>query len=72
MTQMSEASRAERVWLALAVASLWVVSVGSEMEVGSEVEAEAGALVERGTEAMPDVGALLGLGGPTKPRRLRL
>lgn len=73
MTQMAEPSRAERVWLALAVATLWVVSVGSEMEGGAGTEGEPGALVERGDEVeMPDVRELLGLGRPTQPRRLRL
>ena len=43
------------------------------MEVGAGTEGEPGALVERGDKAeMPDVRELLGLGGPTQPRRLRL
>ncbi len=46
MTQMAEPSRAERVWLALAVATLWVVSVGSELEAGSGTAGEWRALIE--------------------------
>ncbi|MCA1599461.1 MAG: transposase [Chloroflexi bacterium] len=73
LTQMAEPSRAERVWLALALATLWVVSVGSELEVGGAREGEPRAVVEREAEvAMPDVRALLGLGAPSQPRRLRL
>jgi hypothetical protein len=73
LTQMEKPSRAERVWLALALATLWVVSVGSDMEVGAGPEGEPLALVKRGAEVeMPDVRALLGLGVPTQPRRLRL
>lgn len=73
LTQMEKPSRAERVWLALAVATLWVVSVGSEMEVGGGLEGEPSTLVTGKAEMeMPDVRELLGLGGATQPRRLRL
>jgi hypothetical protein len=73
VTQMEHASRAERVWLAMAVATLWVVSVGSEMEVGPGAEDEALAVVEGRTEVeMEDVRALLGRGVASHPRRLRL
>ncbi len=73
LTQMEKPSRAERVWLALALATLWVVSVGSDMEVGPGPEGAPLAPLKRGVEVeMPDVRALLGLGGPTQPRRLRL
>src|SRR5215212_470687 len=34
LTQMDQPARAERVWLAMAVAMLWVVCVGSELEGG--------------------------------------
>jgi hypothetical protein len=32
---MTDPRRAERLWLALAVAMLWMVSLGSEIEVGT-------------------------------------
>jgi hypothetical protein len=37
-TRMSDAGRAERLWLALAVATLWVVAVGVAQEVQGEQE----------------------------------
>jgi len=33
-TRMVDPARASRLWLALAVASLWVVTLGSELETG--------------------------------------
>ena len=43
-TQMTVPARAARLWLALAVATLWMVSVGSDLEVGppSRVSRPAG------------------------------
>lgn len=37
-TQMRDAQRAERLWLAVAVATLWVLAVGGEAEVEAEQE----------------------------------
>jgi len=39
-TRMEDAGRVERLWLVLAVATLWVVALGAEDEVRQEVEAE--------------------------------
>jgi len=62
-TQMHDPARVARLWLALAVASLWVISVGSDLEVGPH----------DAPEDMPDVRALLDLlPGTPRPRRLRL
>jgi hypothetical protein len=63
-TQMSAPDRAARLWLALAVATLWMVSVGSA------VEGEPPAM---GRE-LPDLRPLLGrtVATPGRPRRLRL
>ncbi len=61
-TRMTDPARVARLWLAMAVATLWVISVGSELEVGAEDDA-----VE-----LPDLSTLLGVGAPTKPRRTRL
>jgi len=65
-TRMTDPARAARLWLALAVASLWVVSVGSEVE-GSP------AAVSPALPALPDLAAireLLAVG--RRPRRIRL
>ena len=61
-TQMTDPARAARLWLALAVATLWVISVGSDLEVGP-----APATVD-----LPDLRPILGVGAPTQPRRSRL
>lgn len=63
-TQMHAPDRAARLWLALAVATLWMVSVGGALEVGPESEA---------TE-LPDLRLLLGptVATPGRRRRLRL
>ena len=61
-TQMSDPARAARLWVAMAVATLWVISVGSDMEVEGASD---------GVE-MPDLQELLGVGGATQPRRTRL
>ena len=47
---MTAPDRAARLWLALAVATLWMMSVGSALEVGPQPE---------GTE-VPDLRPLLG------------
>ena len=61
-TQMTDPARVARLWLALAVAPVWVISVGSELELGPAPDAGA----------LPDLRPLLGSGAPTQPRRTRL
>ena len=61
-TQMTDPARVARLWLALAVATLWVISVGSDLELGPPPDAVA----------LPDLRPLLGIGAPTQPRRTRL
>lgn len=61
-TQMTDPARVARLWVALAVATLWVISVGSDLEVGRGPD-----LVE-----LPDLRPLLGGDAPTQPRRMRL
>ena len=61
-TQMTVPARAARLWLALAVATLWMVSVGSDLEVGPPPE----------SPELPDLRPLLGLPGAGQPRRMRL
>jgi hypothetical protein len=61
-TKMTDPARAERLWLALAVATLWVISVGSDLEV------EPPATVVE----VPDLQALLGRRAPIQPRQTRL
>ena len=62
-TRMTDPDRAARLWLALAVATLWMVSVGSEVEVSPEI----------GAPDLPDLRPILGLrAGRIRPRRTRL
>jgi hypothetical protein len=62
-TQMTDPQRAARLWLALAVAMLWMISIGSALEVGP-----AAAGVE-----LPDLRPILDLAlGRARPRRTRL
>jgi hypothetical protein len=61
-THMTVPARAARLWLALAVATLWRISVGSDREVGPP---RAGA-------DLPDLSPLLDLPAAGKPRRTRL
>jgi hypothetical protein len=63
-TQMRAPDRAARLWLALAVATLWMVSVGGALEVGPGPEATA----------LPDLRPLLGptVATPGRRRRLRV
>ena len=61
-TRMSDPTRAARLWLALAIATLWVVSVGSDLEVGPSAEQ---------TE-LPDLRSILGIAAHrARPRRTR-
>jgi hypothetical protein len=61
-TQMHAPGRAARLWLAVAVATLWMVSVGGALEVGALPEALD----------LPDLHALLGATVTTGGRRRRL
>ncbi len=61
-TQMTDPARVARLWLALAVATLWVISVGSDLEVGPAPDAPE----------LPDLRPILELGAATQPRRTRL
>jgi hypothetical protein len=61
-TQMVDPARVARLWLAMAVATLWMITIGSDLEVGP-------------SEAMPDLPDLrpiLGVTGARRPRRTRL
>lgn len=62
-TRMTDARRAERLWLALAVAMFWMVSNGTELEVGEMTD-----LTD--VPELPDLQRLLGKTG--RVRRLRL
>jgi hypothetical protein len=57
---MTDPRRAERLWLALAVAMLWMVSLGSAIEVGAPED----------VAELPDLQRLLG--GVGRQRCLRL
>lgn len=61
-TQMTDPARVARLWLAMAVATLWVISVGSDLEIG---------LTSAGVD-VPDLRPILGARAPTQPRRTRL
>lgn len=61
-TQMRDPERAARLWLALAVATLWMLTIGSDVELGpSEAYPE-----------LPDLTAIVGMRAATRPRKLRL
>jgi hypothetical protein len=59
---MTVPARAARLWLALAVATLWMVRVDSDLEVGPPPE----------RTDLPDLRPLLSLPAVGKPRRIRL
>lgn len=61
-TQMRDPARVARLWLALAVATLWMISVGSDLELGPAAEAAD----------LPDLRAMVDVRRPTQPRRIRL
>jgi hypothetical protein len=61
-TQMREPARVERLWVALAVAMLWMQTLGSQVEMATEQpQAE-----------LPDLRQILGVRPPTRPRMVRL
>lgn len=59
---MSAPERAARLWLALAVATLWMVSVGGALEVDGPADAAE----------LPELRSLLGTMGTTTGRQRRL
>jgi len=62
-TRTTNPGRAARLWLALAVASLWMVTLGSEQETGLTAE----------TPDLPDMGPILDVALKVgRPRRMRL
>ena len=61
-TQMSDPARVARLWLAMAVATLWMITLGSALEVGPS----------DAWPDLPDLRPLLGLNGTRRPRRTRL
>jgi hypothetical protein len=61
-TQMHAPARVARVWLAMAVATLWMITLGSDLEVGPSED----------WPELPDLRPLLGLNGMRRPRRTRL
>jgi hypothetical protein len=61
-TQMRDPARAARLWLALAVATLWMLTIGSDIELGPPAE----------QPELPDLTPLLGKRAAQQPRRLRL
>ncbi|MBP1469044.1 hypothetical protein EYB53_025280 [Candidatus Chloroploca sp. M-50] len=65
-TQMTDPERAARLWLAMAVASLWTISVGSALEVPADGETD----LDLGD--LPELRALLGTTRTGRPRRIRL
>ena len=61
-TQMSDPARASRIWLAMALATLWMITIGSQLELGPSEQ----------MPELPDLRVLLGLKGKRRPRTLRL
>lgn len=61
-TQMKDEARASRMWLAMAVATLWMVTLGSAVELGRCDNAPD----------LPDLSAILGVRAAQRPRTLRL
>ena len=61
-TQMRDPQRAARLWLAMAVATLWMLTIGSDLEVGLTDE----------LPDLPDLQPILGAYAAHRPRRLRL
>ncbi len=61
-TQMHDPARAARLWLAMAVATLWMLTVGSDLELGPTDDCPD----------LPDLRTILGVRAPQRPRTLRL
>jgi hypothetical protein len=64
-TKMTDPNRAARMWLALAVATLWMLTVGSELD-----QAQEGA--DAASVELPDLSRILGRRPPSRPRTVRL
>jgi hypothetical protein len=62
VTQMGDPARAARLWLALAVATLWMVTIGTDMELGPSDD----------HPELPNLQAILGVRAAHTPRRFRL
>lgn len=61
-TQMRDPARAARLWLALAVATLWMLTIGSDMELGPTDD----------VPDLPDLQPILGQRAAHRPRHIRL
>jgi hypothetical protein len=61
-TQMSDPARVARLWLALALATFWMLALGTELELGPSPD----------FPDAPDVSAILALSSAKPPRRIRL
>jgi hypothetical protein len=61
-TQMKDPARASRLWLALAVATLWMLTIGSDLELGPSDNAPD----------LPDLSTILGVRDAQRPRAIRL
>jgi hypothetical protein len=61
-TQMTDPARATRLWLAMAVATLWMITLGSDLEL---------AATDRPSD-LPDLQPILGQRAAHCPRRMRL
>ena len=60
--QMRAPARASRMWRALAVATLWLLTIGSAVELGPREE----------MPELPDLSAILGARGARRPRAIRV
>lgn len=61
-TQMHDPARAARLWLAMAVATLWMLTVGSELELGPTDDCPD----------LPELTPILGVRARQRPRAMRL
>jgi hypothetical protein len=61
-TQMKDPVRVARLWLAMAVATMWMITIGSDLEIGPAPDALE----------LPDLRPILGLRGARRSRRTRL
>lgn len=61
-TQMYDPARASRIWLAMAVATLWMLTIGSDVELGPSAE----------IPELPDLSAILGTRTSSRPRAIRV